>query len=128
MSKIPSEITIPDNIRDYLDDHYGVALDISIDSTDALNGYGEIHHEVVKICELTRTCRNCGYDPLWHPDDSKSKCKRHSYGSERYDVVFVWSPYHCNLSLEDAFDIWLEAQYHEEYAPVVKCEFGEIKP
>ena len=74
----------------------------------------------------TRTCNRCGYDPLWKPNDDDSKCLRHTYNSWRYDEVFVWSPTDNNLSLEEAFDVWLHSQPTSWDQPVNKMIFGQI--
>lgn len=125
---IPYKIVIPQNIVDYLESHNDVALDISFNHVDVLNGYGDFYLEVTSIKRVAQTCYRCGYDTLWNPDDSESQCTRHTLSNERYDDVFVWTPYKCDLCLKDAFDIWLSKQpsKKEYYKPAVKMTFGQL--
>lgn len=125
---IPDAAEIPDNIAKWLTEHNGANFSININSADQMNGYAHIIFYSVIISMLTRTCHNCGYDPIWRPDDEDSKCQRHSYNNWRYDVVFAYSPRGTKLTLEKAFDKWLDLQ-PKEYAydkPMVKMEYGKI--
>ena len=125
--KIIRHIDIPENIAEYIDRHDGVNLSFHINQADADSGYCHRTFYSVYIKRLTRTCNNCGYDPLWKPDDDESKCLRHTYNSWRYDTVFIWRPDGNHLSLEEAFDIWLKEQPTAWNQPVKKMIFGEVK-
>ena len=119
--------SIPDNIARYIEQHKGVNLAINFNSVSADYGYvHDIHHTVV-LSVLTRTCNRCGYDPLWKPDDSESKCIRHTYGRWRYDDVFVWSADTNDLSLEKCFAIWEKRDQERKYnEPANHMIFGKI--
>ena len=127
MAKIIQHIDIPDNIAKYIAEHNGVNLNINVSSTDADYGYAHIIWYTVTLSKLTRTCHRCGYDPVWNPDDSNSKCLRHTYNNWRYDAVFTWghmgSP---SISLEEAFDVWLRSQPASEHQPTKEMTFGQI--
>lgn len=101
---------MPQNIERYLKEHDGVNVAVNFNSASADYGYAHILHKSVVMSKLTRTCNRCGYDPLWKPDDSESKCLRHTYGASRYDPVFSYSYTKNPLSLEECFDIWLDRQ------------------
>jgi hypothetical protein len=118
---------IPDNIADYLDTHNGVNLNININPAYVDYGYGHTVWYSVTLSKLTRTCHRCGYDPVWNPNDDKSKCVRHTYDDWRYDEVFVWSPIDNQLSLEEAFDEWLRLQPTSWYEPAKLMISGRLK-
>lgn len=122
--KIRQHIDIPDNIAEYAGGH-NCNLSININSTDGVNGYGIIEHFTVHISLHNRICGNCGYNELFRPDLwDHTKCVRHRYGIERYDDVFVWSE-RSELSLEEAFDSWLQAQPRSPDEPVKVMIFGK---
>lgn len=126
--KIRQHIDIPDNIAEYVGSHNGCNLSININSTDGLNGYGMIEHFTVELSILTKTCYRCGYDPLWNPEvDDDLACSRHSYSDQRYDEVFVWrgtEGIQDRIGLEDAFNLWLQAQPKRPFNPVKRMFFG----
>ncbi|MBQ4361263.1 MAG: hypothetical protein II767_13520 [Proteobacteria bacterium] len=103
-------IDIPDNIAEYISKTNGANVAWNINSAFADGEYAHMFWISVVVSRLTRTCNRCGYDPLWQPNDDGSKCQRHTYNSPRYDDVFVWSPEDNNLSLEEAFNVWLTSQ------------------
>lgn len=119
-------IDIPDNIANYISQHNGSAINITISNASANHGYAHIMWYVVRVSILTRTCHRCGYDVIWNPDDSESKCQRHSYDAWRYDDVFIWSDQFPHLSLEEAFDDWLSAQPTGYMLPMKRKVYGKI--
>lgn len=119
-------IAIPANMAEYIRTYHGANLSINFNHVDALNGYGGVLYCTVELSCITRTCRRCGYDLLWKPDDIDSKCLRHAYGSWRYDTVFAYSPVDNELSLEDAFAIWLKAQPASAFQPRKQMMFGKV--
>ncbi len=119
------DIHIPDNIAKWITQHDGVNLSINFNSASADSGYAHMLWHTVTISMLTRTCNRCGYDTLWNPDDSESKCIRHTYNSWRYDTVFVWSEFQNPLSLEVAFEEWKNKQSDKYGAPIVKITYGQ---
>lgn len=118
--------SLPENIASWLVRNDGVNVSINLNNASADYGYGHMIWYTVVISMLTRTCHRCGYDRLWNPDDSESKCIRHSYNSERYDEVFAWSAFGNPLSLDEAFDIWQKEQGEYGYKPIVKKMFGRF--
>ncbi len=124
MIEIIQDFHIPENIVKYLKENDGVNLAVNWNSAGADYGYAHtIWHNVV-ITKLTRTCQRCGYDPLWKPDDTNSKCLRHSFGEWRYDVIFSWSQEGNDESLEECFDEWMKYQPKKWYDPAIKVLFG----
>lgn len=119
-------VDIPDNIAEYIEAHDGINMSININNADGDYGYAHMTWYSVILSRLTRTCNRCGYDPLWKPNDDDSKCLRHTYNSWQYDEVFVWSPTDNHLTLEEAFDIWLQSQPTSMNQPVKKMTFGQI--
>ena len=119
-------IDIPDNIAEYVEAYDGINLSININNVAEVSGYAHITWYSVVLSKLTRTCNRCGYDPLWKPNDDDSKCIRHTYNSWRYDEVFIWSPTNNDLSLEEAFGVWLKSQPTSKYQPVNQMTFGQI--
>ena len=119
-------VDIPDNIAEYIEAHDGINMSININNADGDYSYAHMTGYSVILSRLTRTCNRCGYDPLWKPNDDDSKCLRHTYNSWRYDEVFVWSPTDNHLTLEEAFDIWLQSQPTSMNQPVKKMTFGQI--
>ena len=127
----PNNIRIPENIVNYLDRHNGVVLTISINATDGINGYGHLMQVGYELKKLTRTCHRCGYDPVWRPDLWENHGGgRHTYGSWRYDMVFCYIDNNQELSLEQAFDQWLEKQptEYEWDKPMRRMIFGKEFP
>lgn len=124
MEHIQQDIHIPDNIAKYLDEHDGVNFSYSINRADGDYGYAHMTWYTAVLSILTRTCIHCGYDHLWHPNDDDSKCKRHTYGTWRYDPVFAWSKNDSKLTLEEAFEVWESNQMRPWGEPVRKMVFG----
>lgn len=120
------DFTLPDNIMGWLKEHYGANVSINVNSTDGLNGYGQLMHYSVHVSMLTRTCHRCGYDRLWKPDDSESKCQRHTYNSWRYDDVFVWRDRKSKASLKEEFEKWLTKNRDRKDGPMVQMVYGEF--
>ena len=112
--KIIQDIHIPDSIARWIEQHDGVNLSININSASSDYGYAHMVYHTVSISILTRTCNRCGYDPLWNPDDTDSKCIRHTYNSPRYDKVFCWNAFRNPNTLEEAFNHWLELNKERE--------------
>lgn len=119
---------IPQNIAKYIADHDGSVIELSICHADADDGYAHVLWPAVSVKRLTRTCIHCGYDPIWSPDDSNSRCRRHAYNSWRYDTVFSWSgPNKTDQDLASAFDTWQQAQPSNGYVnPVKYMRFGQF--
>ena len=124
--RIIQHIDIPDNIAEYIEDRDGINLSININNADGNCGYAHMTWHSVVLSKLTRTCNRCGYDPLWKPNDDDSKCIRHTYYSWRDDEVFEWRPTGNNLSLEEAFDVWLQSQPTSWDQQVKPMTFGQI--
>lgn len=116
---------IPENILKFISEHNGVNLAININRADCDDGYAHIIHHSIVISQLTRTCHHCGYDQLWAPDDTNSRCQRHQYGSWRYDVVFMWTKEGNWRTLEECFEEWLELN-RDTYKPCIKKEYGRF--
>ena len=129
MEKMPESFVIPGNIRSYVESIDGAALVISFCETSGLNGYGSMMMPCVEVKRLTRTCHRCGYDPLWKPNDDDSHCGHHSYDGWRYDTVFAWTDIRNSVSLEEAFERFLQAQPPENRydLPVVSMFSGRFK-
>lgn len=117
---------MPQNIERYLKEHDGVNVAVNFNSASADYGYAHCIHKSVVMSKLTRTCNRCGYDPLWNPDDTESKCNRHSYGAYRYDTVFSFSEEDNPLSLKICFDAWLRAQPEQYDKPCKYISFGRF--
>ena len=117
-------VDIPDNIEKWIEKHDGVNLSVNVNPASTDYGYAHIKHLTVTISMLTRTCHHCGYDQIWNPDDSESKCRRHTYGIWRYDPVFEWTSNDGWTTLKTAFDVWLSKQTHDNgWNPIVKMRF-----
>ena len=124
--KIIRHFDIPDNVAEYIEAWDGINLSININNANADFGYGHMTWYTVIISKLTRTCNNCGYDPLWKPNDENSKCGHHTYNAWRYDEVFAWSPIENPMTLEESFDVWLKAQPKRWNEPAKLMIFGKI--
>ena len=118
---------IPKNIIEYLSNHNGCNLQVNLNHADADYGYAHRLLISVVISHLTRTCNRCGFDVIWNPDDTESKCGRHTYGAYRYDEVFAWSPLKCSMTLEEAFNDWLISQSKDYRKPIVLKTYGEFQ-
>lgn len=124
--RVQQDIHIPDNIATWINEHNGVNLSINFNNASGDAGYAHVMWYTVEISMLTRTCNRCGYDVIWNPDDSESKCIRHTYNAWRYDTVFAWSAFQNTKSLEDCFDCWLKSQSEKSWEPIKKMHFGQI--
>ena len=119
------KIEIPKNIQRYIKENDGVNLAININSAAGDYGYAHVIWITYVISKLTRTCNRCGYDVIWNPDDSESKCQRHTYDAYRYDDVFIYSEKDNDKSLEEAFEEW-ESQNRNPYKPIKRMTFGRV--
>lgn len=120
------DIHIPDNIAKWIKEHDGVNLSINFNSASADHGYAHMIWHNVVISMIDRHCNRCGYDILFNPDDSESRCLRHTYSPWKYEDVFVWSEFQNPLSLEESFTIWLENQTDKAFQPVKRMTFGQL--
>mgnify|MGYP006988923739 CR=1 FL=1 len=122
------DIQIPDNVDRWANEHNGVNIAVNYNFVDGESGYAHMLFRSVVISQITRHCNRCGYDPLWNPDDSNSKCLRHTYSTWRYDDVFAWTDNANPLSLEECFDLWLSQQptEHEWDKPAKEMTFGQF--
>ena len=119
---------LPKNMIDYIRQHNAVNLQINFNHADADYGYGHMIYISVILSHLTRTCNRCGYDEIWNPDDSESKCLRHTYDKPHYDSVFIWNSYKNPWSLRAAFENWLNLQPPENCSekPMVFKVYGKF--
>ena len=99
---------LPDNLAAYFNDRY-CAIDISVCNTDVECGYGVRITKRLQVLHPYNECRRCGYHSLFNPDDTNSKCNRHSY-KKGWAVVFSYSldSGEQKMSLEDAFSMFLK--------------------
>lgn len=125
-----SDFSMPENMKKWIRCHDGVNLSVNWNAASADCGYAHHLFKSVVLSMLTRTCHRCGFDEVWNPDDSQSKCQRHSYNAWRYDEVFVWADEDNNISLDEAFERWKEANPRESAAdclkPVKFMSFGQL--
>lgn len=124
------QIIIPENMIRYLREHDGVNITINYNHADADHGYAHVTWRTVVLSRLTRHCNNCGYDPLWNPDDSESRCGHHVYSTWHYDPVFVWGDMGGTRDkLEKCFELWEKEQPKEnEYRkPAKYMSFGKTR-
>lgn len=121
--EIPNKIEIPNNIVQYIYRNDGVNLSVNINSAATISGYGRMIFCTYVLSKITRTCHRCGYDPLWNPDDTESKCIRHTYDGYRYDEVFAYSPDDEGRSLEECFEEWL-SKNNNPNKPAERMIFG----
>lgn len=116
---------LPDNISQYFNE-YHATIDISICHTDVEQGYGTRITKRFRVLRPFCKCLRCGYHSLWNPDDSGSKCLRHTY-SKGWDTVFSYTldAGEQKVSLQDAFDDFLRHQPDEEAwaLPVVRIDY-----
>lgn len=117
---------LPENICEWLRQNDGVNVSVNFCSASANCGYTHRILKTVVISMLTRTCVRCGYDPLWNPDDTESKCLRHTYNPYRYDDVFAWEEHKDANSLEDDFSKWLDANPKNCEKPMVTMLCGSL--
>ena len=123
-----NDIQIPGCIDKWANEHNGVNIAVNYNFVDGCNGYAHMVFRSVVISQITRHCNRCGYDPLWNPDDGKSKCLRHTYSSWRYDPVFNWTDNQNPLTLEECFNAWLQVQPKENEInkPTQEMSFGQF--
>ena len=108
-------VNAPRNIVRYMQ-KWHCNLQININTVDVENGYGRRIIQNVRIMRPYCKCNRCGYHSLWKPDDSKSKCFRHTY-EKGYDTVFTYTidaGEKKAVSLESAFDEYLRLNPNEE--------------
>lgn len=109
-------VDIPDNLAEYMM-RYHSNLQANVCVTDVENGYGVRVTKSIRLMRPFCKCNRCGYHSLWNPDDSDSKCLRHTY-TKGWDTVFSWNP-DSGVSIEDAFSEYLELQSTDESKPVI---------
>lgn len=101
---------LPCNIQDYLL-HHTSNLQININTTDAINGYGIAMHGSVIVMLYCEECRRpcCDYNSLFNSDPQNDCHKRHGRHSLKrgYEPVFTWT-FNSEIPLEDAFNSFLE--------------------
>ena len=122
--KSENVISLPDNIISFLKRHIG-NVQININSTDALNGYGIKLNICVIVSMYFEKCRRegCEYHSLFNPAyENKNINHRHAY-SAGYENVFFWKTEN-EKNLEESFDLFLETQAGEnENKPIVCTSF-----
>lgn len=111
---------LPDNVVNYCGQYYS-NIEIDLCNTDVECGYGVRISGGVKVMRPYNRCTNCGYHSLWNPDDSESKCLRHTY-VKGWDTVFSWS-IESDMELEKAFDCFLAMQPKDPHGRVVAAKF-----
>ena len=116
ISEIPS---LPDNVAQYFNEYY-CTIEVSICHTDVECGYGCRISRCFKVLRPYCKCSRCGYHSLWNPDDTQSKCLRHTY-TRGWDTVFAYmiDTGETKPSLEVMFDEFLKKQPDSDYLPVV---------
>ena len=99
---------IPSNIKDYLS-KYLSAVEMSVSTTDGLNGYGTIYQLNVTVSRHAECCDKCGYHSLFRKERyyETPLQHRHRWHSE-WAVVFAYR-HDEKLSIQDAFDQFLKA-------------------
>ena len=109
---------LPGNVANYFNENY-CTIEISVCNTDAECGYGYRINKCFRILRPYCKCNNCSYHSLWNPDDSDSKCKRHTY-TKGWDCVFSYSldGAEDKISLDEAFDLFLQRQSKLAYEPI----------
>lgn len=110
---------LPENVAQYFNEHH-CTLEISICHTDVECGYGVRITKCFRVLRPYCKCSRCGYHSLWNPDDSNSKCLRHSY-TRGWDTVFSYSldTGEKKIAFEAAFDVFLSKQPKQETMPVI---------
>lgn len=111
---------VPSNILRYMQ-YWHCNLQVNIGTTDVENGYGRRIVQNVRIMRPFCKCNRCGYHSLWNPDDSKSKCFRHTY-EKGYDTVFSYTINAGETkkkTLEQAFDSYLAMNPKEKEGEAV---------
>lgn len=109
-------VQLPDNMAIYAGTYYS-NIQLNICNTDAINGYGHYITKDLQIMRPYKKCTRCGYHSLWNPDDSESQCMRHTLVSG-WDTVFSYK-FGCKMSMEHAFQIFLDKQTEDWRFPVV---------
>ena len=111
---------LPDNIAQYFNEKH-CTIEISVCHTDVENGYGCRITQCFRILRPYCRCNRCGYHSLWNPDDSNSKCLRHTY-EKGWDTVFLYTlgAGEVKMPLEVAFEEFLSKQPKSEYLPTVQ--------
>ena len=113
---------LPDNVAQYFNENH-TTIDISVCNTDVEQGYGVRITKCLRILRPFCRCNNCGYHSLWNPDDTESKCRRHTY-TKGWDTVFSYTLEigEHKMSLEKAFDEFLKRQPDRLTLPVIRCD------
>ena len=110
----------PLNILRYMRDHH-CNLQININTVDVECGYGRRVVKDLRIMRPYQECTRCGYHSLYRPDDSGSKCLRHTY-RKGYDTVFCYmedTGEKKTQNIEQAFDAYLKQNEREDYGEAV---------
>ena len=117
------DIHIPKNIFDFVHDRYGAAIVISINSVDAINGYGQVLIHGIEVKMLHRRCYRCGYDDILYQGPQTrgerwNKCARHRYSPQEYTNIFAWIEHRVpekSKSAEECFEEWKKIQERHPY-------------
>ena len=114
---------LPDNVAQYFNENH-TTIDISVCNTDVEQGYGVRITKCLRILRPFCRCNNCGYHSLWNPDDTESKCRRHTY-TKGWDTVFSYTLEigEHKMSLEKAFDEFLKRQPDRLTLPVIRYRY-----
>lgn len=110
----------PMNILRYMRDHH-CNLQVNINTVDVECSYGRRIVKDLRIMRPYEECTRCGYHSLYRPDDSGSKCLRHTY-KKGYDTVFCYTEddgEKKSQTLEQAFDAYLKQNEREDYGAAV---------
>ena len=116
---------LPENVFEYLKRNIS-NVQINVNSTDALNGYGiKLGVEVV-VSRYYEKCNKhgCEFHSLFNPVfEHKNYDHRHKY-TRGYADVFRWVP-ESGKTLEEAFGLFLEAQPDRRTEPLVYVSFSK---
>lgn len=115
-------LQLPDNMAVYVGEYYS-NIQLNVCNTDAENGYGYRITKDLRIMRPYEKCTRCGYHSLWNPDDSESRCRRHTL-TRGWDTVFSYE-FGSPITLEDAFQQFLDKQTDDWRAPVVPCHTSD---
>lgn len=115
---VPSLPRLPENLLAFLKDHIA-NLQININHTDGLNGYGSFFHWDIRVMMYYEECGrwNCNYHSLFYPNpkakDENDFCHHHSL-KQGYTEVFSyksdWVQKPKEPTLEEAFQKFLDQQ------------------
>lgn len=108
---------LPENIQRFVCGH-NANVQVNINATDCINGYGTRITVYVVVSMYAEKCTRCDYHSLFNYDP-KNDCHKKRYGSRhnyerKYEDVFTWLS-DAGVSLEKAFDLYLEKNSNENY-------------